>query len=183
MPRVALVSMPFNSTSGPSLQCGLLAAVLKQQGMEADTLHLNLELARMMGLRPYERLADVMLPQLGEWMASYAVFGDELPPDDGFLKEFATDIMAQARDSGMDEPGFVAVRRELFPRFLDWCMENVAWEKYDVVGFSSTFQQQLASLAMARRIKHKHPHIQIVIGGSNVLDPMGREHIKAWPWV
>ena len=43
--RVALVCMPFSAADRPSIQIGLLAAIARQAGFEADTCHLNLELA------------------------------------------------------------------------------------------------------------------------------------------
>ena len=45
--KVALVCMPFNSCMTPSIQLGLLKPALERRGLEACTLHLNLELARM----------------------------------------------------------------------------------------------------------------------------------------
>jgi len=39
------------------------------------------------------------------------------------------------------------------------------------------------SLALARRIKERFPHIQTVLGGASVRQPMGIEHLRAWPWV
>ena len=46
------------------------------------------------------------------------------------------------------------------------------WEKYKVVGFTTTFAQSLSSLLFAKRIKDKYPHLQIVFGGANVDDEM-----------
>ena len=38
---------------------------------------------------------------------------------------------------------------------------------YAIVGFTSTFEQNIASLSLARRIKMLHPNIAIVFGGAN----------------
>ena len=48
-----------------------------------------------------------------------------------------------------------------------------------VVGFSSTFQQNAASFALARRLKQRHPHIVTVFGGANFDDEMGPELVRA----
>jgi ribosomal peptide maturation radical SAM protein 1 len=52
-----------------------------------------------------------------------------------------------------------------------------------VVGFSSVFQQTVASIALARRIKEAFPHVRTVFGGSNFDDEMGLEHLRATPWI
>jgi len=54
-------------------------------------------------------------------------------------------------------------------------MECIRWEDYAVVGFTSTFEQNLASLALAKRLKAAHPHIAIVFGGANWEGDMGEE--------
>lgn len=185
--QVALVSMPFNSVMAPSLQLGLLKAELTQHGFEARTFHLNLEFARRVGFREYEYLGNRTVPAVGEWLASHALFGDEqfsgYVPEQGFLddyKEIIDELLAAMRWSRAD---LIRVRRETVPKFLDECLTNVDWARFDVVGFSSTFQQQIISLALARRIKAACPRIQIVFGGANNFEPMGREHLRAWEWI
>jgi Radical SAM superfamily len=59
--------------------------------------------------------------------------------------------------------------------FLDYCIDTIAWEKYAVVGFTSTFEQNIASLALAGRIKAAHPRIAVVFGGANWEGEMGHE--------
>jgi ribosomal peptide maturation radical SAM protein 1 len=58
-------------------------------------------------------------------------------------------------------------------------MESIDWGAYRVVGFSSTFQQNTASFALARRIKEKYPDVTILLGGSNFDDEMGLEFVHA----
>jgi ribosomal peptide maturation radical SAM protein 1 len=182
--KVALVSMPFNSMINPSLQLGLLKGVLNQHGIAADTFHLNIELAHIMGYKAYEVTASPVIPTIGEWLASYALFGD-LGSEHDFLaepgwKETFDHVNAEL---GWTAEDYIRVRRTQIPQFLDWCMTSIPWHEYQIVGFSTTFQQTIISLALARLIKEAHPQIQIVFGGANVLEPMGREHIRAWPWI
>lgn len=180
--NVGLVSMPFNSVMAPSLQLGLLKAELTQHGIAAQTFHLNIEFARFTGFREYEYLGNRTVPAVGEWLASYALFG-EVAPDKEFIEQYEDTIDELLLAMNWTRDDFIRTRRETVPQFLDWCMENVDWSQFSVVGFSSTFQQQIISLALARRIKEAHPKIQIVFGGANNLDPMGREHLRAWQWI
>ena len=43
--------------------------------------------------------------------------------------------------------------------FLSQCMGAIDWSKYAIVGFTTTFQQTLASLCLAKRIKQLDPAI------------------------
>src|SRR5213075_59060 len=55
------------------------------------------------------------------------------------------------------------------------CLQSYDWSAYKIVGFTSTFQQNLASLALAGRIKQRHPEVLIAFGGSNCEGEMGVE--------
>lgn len=66
------------------------------------------------------------------------------------------------------------------PRFVDECLAAADWQRFDVVGLTSMFQQQVASLALAARIKLVSPGTLIVFGGANVEGEMGLEHLRAF---
>ena len=46
-------------------------------------------------------------------------------------------------------------------------MRNLSQAGFDIVGFTTPFEQNLASLALARLIKTRYPQITIVFGGGN----------------
>jgi ribosomal peptide maturation radical SAM protein 1 len=54
-------------------------------------------------------------------------------------------------------------------------MQTIIWADYSVVGFTSTFEQNIASLALAKQIKANYPKITTVFGGANWEDEMGVE--------
>ena len=53
---------------------------------------------------------------------------------------------------------------------------------YDLIGFGSTFQN-IASLALAKRVKAEHPELKIVFGGYNWTGEMGVELHRCFPFV
>src|SRR3712207_7222676 len=57
-------------------------------------------------------------------------------------------------------------RSTLFP--YTTLFRSFAWHEVDVVGFSSTYQQNAASFALARRLKQRYPAIVTVFGGANL---------------
>src|SRR6266851_598084 len=69
------------------------------------------------------------------------------------------------------------------PTFLDHCMAAIPWGEYAIVGFTSTFEQNIASLSLAARIKATYPNIVIVFGGANWEAEMGIELHRQFPFV
>ena len=49
-----------------------------------------------------------------------------------------------------------------------------------IVGFTTTFQQNAASIAVAQEIKRLAPHTMIVLGGANCESTMGAQLIKTY---
>ena len=67
--------------------------------------------------------------------------------------------------------------------FLRRCVESVDWGAYDVVGFTTTFAQNVASLALARRVKERSPESVVVLGGANCEGEMGLALHRSFPFV
>lgn len=183
--RVALVSMPWASASRPSIQIALLAAIANRRGHRADTLHLNLEFVKALedvsgdGARlVYEQLAEERFAA-GDWFFSGAAFGPDAPDPDAMIERWR-------REGTMDdasEPGLRRVYEEVAPQWITSLVDSIDWASYDLAGFTSTFQQNAASFALARRLAEHHPHLAIVFGGANFDDEMGVEWMRSMPFI
>jgi ribosomal peptide maturation radical SAM protein 1 len=181
--RVALVCMPFAKANRPSIQIGLMHAIAEIAGFPTDTHYLNLELAALLGPDLYEKLSDQRGPMTGEWLFARAAFGDpELTDDADYFQAFPGEAQ-WSRGIGRDPAYLIDLRREVLPRFIEDCFRAVEWGRYRVVGFSSTFQQNVACLALARLIKMSHPSVTIVFGGANMEGEMGPEYARAFPFI
>lgn len=181
--RVALVCMPFATARRPSIQIGLMTAVARQAGFTSDSYHLNLDLAARLEPDLYEELCNHRGRMTGEWLFSVAAFGkDAHSNDEAYFKAFAEDFM-WAKKAGIDTACFSDLRHKILPRYIEDCLSMVDWGSYDVIGFSSTFQQNVACLALARRIKERYPAVKIVFGGANLEDEMGPEYVRAFPFI
>ena len=180
----ALVSMPFVSMRRPSIQIGLLKAIGAASGFPVATYHLNLDFARQIGPELYEALCQHRGHLYGDWIFSIAAFGEAAPdPEDRLLDLWAADIDEYL--GGLDEgrERLRTLRHVDVPRYLDGLMAAVPWERYRVVGFTSTFQQNTASFALARRIKERFPHIVTLFGGANFEGEMGIEFVRSVPCI
>lgn len=172
-PPVVLVSMPFLEADRPSIQLGLLKAIAQQHGFPVRTLHANLDFAVRIGLDHYRRLADHRGRQIGDWLFSVEAFGDAAPDPDGKLLEELGDEL-----SYLDGPErLLATREHDVPAYLDAIAEELAGVR--VVCFSSTFQQNTASFALARRLKERDPDVVTVFGGANFEGEMGLELVRS----
>ena len=78
-----------------------------------------------------------------------------------------------AREAGCSIGYLEEMARTIAPQFLTWALTAVEWDQYDVVGFTSTFDQNVASLSLAKLIKDVYPDVRIVFGGANFDGEMG----------
>jgi ribosomal peptide maturation radical SAM protein 1 len=62
----------------------------------------------------------------------------------------------------------------MVPDFVEWVCDSVNWTDVRVVGFSTTMLQPVASLALARVLKERHPHLKVLFGGAGCSGAMGR---------
>ena len=190
--RVALVSMPFQWVRTPSIQLGLLSAIAESHGFPTQTFHLGLDCANRVGYSLYEELSQVRRRIMGDWFFSNEAFPEDAPDRDArFLDDFADDAAMQlGKEASRASSAYGAlrnrltilrIRNEVIPAYLHAMATEIDWGQYSVVGFSCVFQQTVASIALARRIRQLHPHVRLVFGGSNLDDEMGLELARKSP--
>ena len=187
---VALVSMPFASINRPSIQLGTLAVIARDLGFPTETLHLSLDFAFRMGAQAYKTVSDYRAA-IGDWLFSAEAFGKSSPDfvgDPEFVSRFASNF---GKDTTVPEAltrnpklnTLLAVRKEVVPAFLAEVLDRIRWEQFRVVAFTSTFQQNVASFALARRLKERFPDLITIFGGANFEGTMGREWVRSMTMV
>jgi ribosomal peptide maturation radical SAM protein 1 len=177
---VALVTMPFVSADRPSIQLGLLKPIAESHGFPTETFHLNLELAPQIGPDLYELLCQHRGPLLGDWLFSPVAFGDAAPDPTGeLLDRLDPELQAGLAQMGASTERLIQVRQEEAPRYVERMVELVDWSRFAVVGFTSTFQQNVASFALAKAIKQRWPQVTTVFGGANFDGAMGQELVRS----
>jgi len=183
--RVALVNMPWARADAPSIQCGLLQSIVRAAGHRCDVRYYNLELAALLGHEAYAYLADApqdRLNLIGEWLFSYAAFG-AVTDEQQYFADYPEVERIWRKATNRDLDHLVDVRHRVLPEWLDSLADRDDWESCDAVGFSSTFWQNTASLALGRRVKERAPATALVFGGANFDGEMGREFIRGVPWL
>ena len=180
---VSLVNMPWARTDVPSIQCGLLKAELSRSGFHADVHYLNMDLAAYLGSEIYKSIANLPSERLyffGEWLFGVAAFGAR-SDDEEYLEQFGIAQLFEQVNIPLDK--IRDLRHNILPEWIRALADEASWKTCGIVGFTSTFEQNVASLALARRLKEIYPGITTVFGGANFEGDMGVEYVRALPWI
>lgn len=181
--RVALVTMPWRMSGSPSLQLGLLKSVLVEAGHTVDVHYASLTFAHLLGTTRHDALLEAAGARnrlLGEWLFTRAAFGKDAVSAEEYLS-----AQTGALDGLVNEtPESIRELHEvLIPDFIESLADSTDWGQYEMVGFSSTFEQNVASIALSRAIKERYPQITILFGGANVDADMGPALMRSVDWI
>ena len=179
--QIALVNMPFSYAKYPSIQLGTLSALLKSNGIPVDCHHLNVRFAHLIGVELHESICEKRA-LFGEWLFSLILFRHN-PKRAEYPRIFKPVFEQIAQESGKPIGYFEEMATRIAPQFLTWALTAINWGQYKLVGFTSTFDQNVASLTMAKLIKDLYPDVTVVFGGANFDGEMGLEHLRAFPFI
>lgn len=183
---VVFVCMPFAPVQYPSIALGLLKAALNEAAIQSETYYFNLDFARWIGLPLYYELADgeaSSYRMAGEELFSRDLFPD-LDPTGSTYEAFLRTPMPGYQASVTDEYcAQLRLARGRVADFLDLCLRKVMELRPAVVAFTNVFQQNSASLALAKRLKQAEPSTSIIFGGANCEGVMGQEMLRCFDFL
>lgn len=171
--RVALISMPWSIFNRPSVQLGALKAWLDQDGaIETSTFHPYLQVAKALGTGVYHHLAQ------NSWAAE-ALYSPLLFPEQ---REQASRLFHESCKKNSQLRGLDFDRTvQLLDQSLEQWLADFDPARFHLVGFSICFNQLLASLTAAARIKKRHSDLPIVAGGSACVGAIGASLLNNFP--
>ncbi len=182
--KVLLVSMPWASLHRPSLALGVLAAAAKrcQYLHEIDQLYANIRWVEYtmrrsggtLGVSAFTQIADGYFLGAGEWVFTNALYGVK----EWKLEEFC----AFGEEQGLASSELVQMH-ELAPDFIQNLAVEINSKNYDMIGFTSSFLQNVPSLSLARKLKELNPKILIAFGGANCDGIQGVTLHRNFPFV
>jgi len=173
--------MPFGALERPAVGLSLLAARLARDGLASDVRYLSFTFADLLGVEEYQWISST-LPYIafaGDWCFAEDLYGSRPFAD----AEYIARVLQGTWRFNAEDIARVKAVRTMAAGFLDHCMAAIPWQEYGVVGFTSTFEQNLASLALAKRVKATYPHIATVFGGANWEGEMGEELHRQFSFV
>lgn len=191
MATINLVQMPFAGIERPSLAIGMFTTSLREAGVETEGIYAGIEFTQRIGLPSYQLIR--MLPPsglLGEWFFTRSAFrenADRLHPLHTGKHYFDTDtdfvqkVFASA--GAKDEEAFFSRIQEKATNFVDTLAKRLLDNGARVVACTSMFDQQVASLALLRRVKELDPTVVTALGGANCAGAMGVAVHRCFPWI
>lgn len=177
--RLCLVSMPFSSLQHPGLGLALLAQLARRAGAQTSEKFFSFDFAELIGLDRYSLLSDGRFYQalLGEWVFSDLIY----PRSEAVAFEYLTTVLAD-HVSGVEwltvMQDAISARKQV-GAFVDRCAEEILRDTPTVVGITSSFQQVMSSLAIAKALRRRSADVVIVMGGANCEGPLGQTLLQA----
>ena len=186
---VLLLSMPFGPLFLPSIGLSLLKSSLEETGVRCEITYYTAKFAKLLGSSFYESISKgrpATCDLTGEWIFNVGLF--EVNPEQS--QQYVDEVLkGQSIHHTINKPvsekfiQSVLEARGKVNDFLDECAEEVIERGPKVVGFTSVFEQQVASLGLAKRIKDHSPETKIIFGGANCEGVMGKEVVRQFPFV
>ncbi len=180
--------MPFGGIDRPALGLSLLKAALARDSIPSDIAYFNLDFCELVGIPFYSAISCNELNKecipysalAGDWIFSQYFYG----PGSLDARAYVEDIL---RSPGCwmsdDNIRRLLSLRAIVSGFLKSCFRKITWSRYSVVGFTTTFEQNMASLCLARLVKTRFPEIMITFGGANCEGEMGKEMLRRFPFI
>jgi ribosomal peptide maturation radical SAM protein 1 len=165
--RVLLLCPPFQPLTLSSLAVAQLATLLRSRNITCSEAYLHFDFARLIGEEKYCLITDAGSGLKGELLFAEGLHGT---PEAGETHAELSQLYGPYEE-----------RSRALAQLGEGCMQRVDAEKPDLIGMSTSFNQLLPSLWLARLIKQKYPHIQIVLGGAACSEPMGQRVLEGYP--
>jgi len=163
-----LIVPPFADVDRPSLGLHLLQANARRAGFEVAVFYANLFVAHVIGHELYKAISYApTFWLLGERFFAQAAYG---------RTGLSAESLAQLReredvDHAIDAQALLVWSAQA-ERIADELAAVITQANYPVVGFSTTFEQTAASIAVLNRVKTLDPTVVAIMGGANCEGPM-----------
>jgi ribosomal peptide maturation radical SAM protein 1 len=186
---IVFAVLPFTDVEHPAIGVSLLQAQLKIAGFSSEIRYFNLDLAERIGPELYNWLAlcgdqpllGTSAPAaslIGEWFFADVLFGSDIPEEDEYITKFLPPETAVQTLI----PQILQARRGR-EEFIAQCVSDIQRHSPRVVGFTTSFHQTCASLAVALRLKQAANPPIIIFGGANCAGEMGLQMIRSFAWL
>lgn len=174
---IVLIVPPFHWTTRPHLGVHLLQGIAREAGVDVQVLYTNILFAAQIGEGSYESLSTMQYGMYqGERLFVRAAYGlPRLGRDRG--ENLATNLRqlkVMYREIGLPfdvDVGHFEQIEDMVEPWVDSIAQSLAGGP-EVVGCSSSFEQNASSIAMLAAIKRIAPATTTIMGGANCEGPM-----------
>lgn len=193
--RQVLVDMPFSLPESPAFGLSQIKSYLAQEmptEVETNILYLNHDFYKYFGEEIYQLVnkdfykfykfddnkflwvddlrksgleVEYFGGSLGNWIFRQEAYCEIEDNAQQYFEKYYTN------QSDLIQK-IIRTREHLHEQLVNY-LEQYRLDEYDLVGFTSRFQQQTAALSLARLIKERNPECVTIIGGPNLEPPAG----------
>ncbi|MES4887045.1 RiPP maturation radical SAM C-methyltransferase [Streptomyces sp. NPDC096012] len=166
--KLLLIAMPWQGLDTPSSALGILGQCVRKNAADwaVDEMYINLRWAEHLmqesngsiTTADYGNVADQVFHGVGDWVFTPALYD---------VDSYQTDEYSEFLEQRDMDPTLPVAMQKHARGFIRDLAAEIAVDPPDVVGFTSTFMQNVPSLAMARELKKLVPSMLTVLGGSN----------------
>ena len=164
--RALLIVPPFGTLDRPSLGIHVVQAYARKHGHQVDVFYSNIVFAARIGEVAYMAITTFGgVDMLGERVMGLSL-GASIP--DRMLDELNRKIAKEAR--ARDLQSCVLDMRAIESSIDDWLADVASVVRdspYDVIGFSTTFEQTNGLAVLAKTCRDLLPDVKLVAGGAN----------------
>lgn len=200
---VLFVVTPFLPEHQPALGVSSLSSVLRRSGIRSEILYLNIEFQRKIGAYLYALISRGLPSEvlLGEMIFEPALSGTASADWGKYEARLRAEFPLMARLMIHDEneahgtklldaawegvqERIVELRSESLATVQSWA-DEILRRRPRIAAMSSTFQQNLASLALAQELRRRASgdELLILLGGGNCEGDMGAAIAGCFPFV
>jgi len=184
---VLLVSVPFGSLTSPSLALATLKGRLSARGITTVVRHAGFEFARRITYPLYSLLVQgypLSEALAGEWVFCHLATPESLAYNERYEKYASAQIRIHCRGAtDASVQSFIDKLRSAKTAaddYTSWLARSICQHRPRIVGFTSTFQQHQAALAVITKLKTIAPEIVVVMGGANCEGRMGLATLRRY---
>lgn len=179
---VCLVCMPAANLRMPAMSLSLLKSCLTTAGIKSFVDYENMHFAKKIGLAAYDRATMSKITN----MATEYIFAESAHENLKYSTSDYVDWIIKHVPAYLDKKkfdrdeiyGFLMTLKKQSSEFLDEAAKRILSMQPKIVAFSSMFQQNNATIGVARRLKAKAPNIVIMVGGANCMGDAGKALLK-----
>jgi ribosomal peptide maturation radical SAM protein 1 len=166
--NIALLALPWQLYDNASIQLGVLTAYLRESGFQIDAFHLYQEFFQYLDPEVYYCIHS---SSSGE-----AVFAALLYPE---RKNAIIQALENVTNRKIDIDSVLGACNH----FIQDAKNKIDWFSYDLVGFSTSHEQLMSSLVLAKEVKRTNASALVVFGGALIDRRHAEELLKEYQFI
>jgi hypothetical protein len=179
MGRTILVNLPFADVRSASTGLGLLNTALQQDRLCCEIRYLSLDFAEFASVKDHTNLDDIVVGMFPcKWIFPKALRCREIT----VAVYFHLDVLKPVLDQAHFVAGLVKLKDQAVA-LIDHRLSELEWVGTEIASFTTTFQQNVASHALVRRLNQAYSGICIIFAGANCEGKMGLTLHRLFPFI